>query len=152
MIIDLKGSIDLRWLFDTVLLFILRWSCFNSTRCYKGQALTSRTRPNWSNWWRCWRRTPTRRSVSWCGLLILTGKRFEEYPLIYHDVRKLNRGRNGKFISLEDNSDADFLPWQVEIWNSTSVAFPQFVWDILSWSSLKRDCLHSTICTMNIWV
>ena len=27
-IIDLKRSIDLRWLFDPVLLFILRWSCF----------------------------------------------------------------------------------------------------------------------------
>ena len=27
MIIDLKRSIDLRWLFDSVLLFILRWSC-----------------------------------------------------------------------------------------------------------------------------
>ena len=27
MIIDLKRSIDLRWLFDPVLLFILRWSC-----------------------------------------------------------------------------------------------------------------------------
>ena len=27
MIIDLKRSIDLRWLFDQVLLFILRWSC-----------------------------------------------------------------------------------------------------------------------------
>ena len=28
MIIDLKRSIDLRWLFDGVLSFILRWSCF----------------------------------------------------------------------------------------------------------------------------
>ena len=28
MIIDLKRSIDLRWMFDPVLLFILRWSCF----------------------------------------------------------------------------------------------------------------------------
>ena len=27
MIIDLKRSIDLRWLFDLMLLFILRWSC-----------------------------------------------------------------------------------------------------------------------------
>ena len=27
MIIDLKRSIDRRWLFDPVLLFILRWSC-----------------------------------------------------------------------------------------------------------------------------
>ena len=28
MIIDLKRSIDLRWMYDPVLLFILRWSCF----------------------------------------------------------------------------------------------------------------------------
>ena len=28
MVIDLKRSIDLRWLFDPVLSFILRWSCF----------------------------------------------------------------------------------------------------------------------------
>ena len=29
MIIDLKRCIDLRWLFDLVLLFILGWSCFS---------------------------------------------------------------------------------------------------------------------------
>ena len=29
MIIDLQRSIDLRWLFDPVLLFILRWSCWH---------------------------------------------------------------------------------------------------------------------------
>ena len=28
MIIDLKRCLDWRWLFDPVLLFILRWSCF----------------------------------------------------------------------------------------------------------------------------
>ena len=27
--VDLKRSLDLRWLFDPVLLIILRWSCFN---------------------------------------------------------------------------------------------------------------------------
>ena len=31
MIIDLKQSIDLRWLFDSVLLFILRWSYFHKS-------------------------------------------------------------------------------------------------------------------------
>ena len=32
MVIDLKRSIDLRWLFDPMLLFILRWSCFSLRR------------------------------------------------------------------------------------------------------------------------
>ena len=35
MIIDLKISIDLRWLFDLVLLFIFRWSYF-LTRIFSG--------------------------------------------------------------------------------------------------------------------
>ena len=32
MIIDLKRSIDLRWLFDPALSFILRWSCWSITQ------------------------------------------------------------------------------------------------------------------------
>ena len=35
MIIDLKRSIDLRWLFDPVLSFILRWSCFGCWQSFK---------------------------------------------------------------------------------------------------------------------
>ena len=35
MIIDLKRSIDWRWLFDPVLLFILRWSCFGCWQSIK---------------------------------------------------------------------------------------------------------------------
>ena len=40
MIIDLKRSINLRWLFDPVLLFILRWSCYQE---YKSK---------WSRMWK----------------------------------------------------------------------------------------------------
>ena len=39
MIIDLKRSIDLRWLFNPVLSFILRWSCFQ--QCFSWWPLSA---------------------------------------------------------------------------------------------------------------
>ena len=40
----------------------------------------------------------------------------------------MNRASNGKFFSLEDNSDAEFLPWQVEIFVKVNFLglFPDF--------------------------
>ena len=45
MIIDLKRSIDLRWLFDPVLLFILRWSCSTLHPILQGKVQPRRLNP-----------------------------------------------------------------------------------------------------------
>ena len=57
MIIDLKRTIDLRWLFDLVLLFILRWSCFMYCplwiRILIEQTLVEVSSSSWSLCWKC---------------------------------------------------------------------------------------------------
>ena len=79
-----------------------------SCRFYKGQALTLRMRLNWSSWWRSWRRTPTRKSVSWCGLLILTGKRFDESSSIW----RISPDQLTSFLNIEQGEQWKvYQPW-----------------------------------------
>ena len=57
MVIDLKQSIDLRWVFDLVLLFILRWSWFLYCplwiRILIEQTLVEVSSSSWSHCWKC---------------------------------------------------------------------------------------------------